>query len=268
MSGVTTPDGVTWSRARSSSARTCRSNSASARSALRGESAASRPRVWVIRSAVSYVPRWLVAIGSELESPSSRRVICGAVSNPPLRITPARLGKVSDWFASRVAMRTSLRSPGTTTMPPSIRRGSTFSMLMPATTVPMASRSSSASSPRTNVASVAASRARTVGATRTASSGMAHTGVSGWWSATAAATLAQTASRASGSARFTTTPSSWACAARSSLVVTSATWPMSAGVRAPRSAETRPPSTSSTGAPRFAATLALKDSSVGLPTSV
>ncbi len=141
-------------------------------------------------------------------------------------------------------------------------------MLMPATTVPSASRSSRASSPRTRVAPVASRSARTVGATSTRSSGMAHTGVSGWSSRTAASTLCTMAARASGSARFTTTPSSCACAARSSLVVTSATCAIASGVRTPRSAASRPPSTSRTGAPRFAATFALNDSSVGLPTSV
>ena len=60
-----------------------------------------------------------------------------------------------------------------------------------------------------------------------------------------------------GSARLTTTASSPACCSRSSAVVSSATWRISSGVRAPSPSLVRPPSTRSTGAPRLAAMRAL-----------
>ncbi len=178
---------------------------------------------------------------------------------------PAIDGKVSDCCASSVPTTTSDRSPGITRIPPSMRRSSTCSIDMPATTVPSDSRWSSSGSPRSSSASVARKSVPTLGALSSASSGIDQTGTP---AGTAPAIAAGMPSIASGSARFTITPAMDAWAAASSAVVTSASWRSSSAVRGPSVSGSRPPSTSSTEAPRFAATRALNPSSVGLPTSV
>ncbi len=211
-------------------------------------------------------------IGRVWSSPAMSVSMVGDSAKPPFSTMPATVGKVSEACAVSTPRRTSLRSPGITTMAPSVRRASTFSIDMAETTTPSASRLRSAWSPLTSVPSTASSSSATVGATRNASSGMAHTGTCGaraWSDAgTAAGIAAVMASSCSGSARFTTTPSRAACAVTSSGTARSAIWRISSGLRPPVSSARRPVSTRSTGAPRFAAMRALKDSSVGLPTSV
>ena len=72
---------------------------------------------------------------------------------------------------------------------------------------------------------------------------------------------ARTASTASTSTRLAITATVWAWLARSSAIALSAAARIWSGVRA------RPCTTRTTGEPRFAAILALKDSSVPLATS-
>ena len=183
---------------------------------------------------------------------------------------PAREGKVSAEWAISMANSTSERSPATMTMPPSMRRVSTFSIDMPAMTTPSASRCSSAGSPLIRVPSHAAMREETFGAVSNGSSGIAQTGIGSLLSrlwADAALSAATISSSLSGWARFATTPTTWACAASSSCMARPKTWRSSSALRLPLSSDC-PPSTSRTGAPRFAAMRALYESSVGLPTSV
>ncbi len=104
MSGVTTPDGRELrggaaARRRRRAARTGRS----ARSALRGESAARRPRVWVMpeRGVVGAEVVRARSAG-ELDSPSSSRVICGASLEPAVQddAGQAREGLRTGWRAA------------------------------------------------------------------------------------------------------------------------------------------------------------------------
>ena len=103
--------------------------------------------------------------------------IVAEMGKPPFSTTPASEGKVPDAFAISRASSTSLRSPATTTMAPSSRRVSTFSIDMPAMTTLSASRCSSAGSPLISRPSHAAMMVPTVGATSTRSSGIVHTGM-------------------------------------------------------------------------------------------
>ena len=132
MSGVTTV-GVREAE-RAGSAPRCRRaarTSPSAVSYRRCESAARRPRVFMIRTAVSYVPRSVAMIGSDEPSPSIRRSISSGSGNGPFSTMPASDGKVPDALASSVASSTSVRSAGTTTIALSVRRGSTLTIDMP-----------------------------------------------------------------------------------------------------------------------------------------
>ena len=118
MSGVTTVARATPKARRSSSVSTFVSKRASAVSYRRCESAASRPRVLMMRTAVSYVPRSVVMIGTLDPSPSSSRMTGSGSSKPPFSTIPEIDGKVPEAFASRVASSTSDRSAGMTTTAP------------------------------------------------------------------------------------------------------------------------------------------------------
>ena len=279
INGVTTLGRATPSSRVSRLVSTWRSNIARAVSYRRCESAARRPRVFMMRTAVSYVPRSVAMIGSDEPSPSMRRTIVSGSSNPPLRTTPASEGNVPEALASRVANSTSVRSAGMTMTADSIRRGSTLTIDMPATTTPSTSRVSSSGSPLISSPSTERSTPRMEGAMRNLSSGSAHTGtvrpVGVGAASTTRRTDATTSSRASGSARLTMTANTSARSWSSSGMVSAAICPTSCAVRAterPRVSPcpccARPPRTRSTGAPRFAAMRALYASSAGLPTSV
>ena len=121
-----------------------------------------------------------------------------------------------------------------------------MAVVIAAMTTPRASRLSRASSPRSNVPSIASRMPPTVGATSSGLSGIAHTGTS-----------VLIAVSAPSSARFTTTASRLAWASASSGMLSSAICRISSGVRPRDSSMLRPVSTSSTGAPRLAAMRAL-----------
>ena len=216
-------------------------------------------------------------IGRPAFSPSMSRSTASESGKPPFSTMPEIDGNVADACAVSTPSSTSLRSPGTTTTEPSMRRVSTFSIDIAAITTPSASRSSRSGSPAYSSPSTASMIARIDGATRNGSSGMAHTATDAAASVSrpvttsmsqraAAPTTSTISASRSGSARFTTTPRSVACSRASSSIASSVSWASSSGVRAsawpsrseaPRPWPTRPPSTSSTGAPRFAAMRAL-----------
>jgi hypothetical protein len=120
----------------------------------------------MMRTAVSYVPRSVVMIGTFEASPSRSRVTDSGSSNPPLSTTPEMEGNVPDASASSVARSTSERSAGMITTAPSSRRGSTFTIDMPATTTARASRVSRSGSPDSTSPSTERMMPRIDGATR------------------------------------------------------------------------------------------------------
>ncbi len=105
-------------------------------------------------------------IGTDGARPSISRSMLSGSSNPPLSTMPAIDGNVADEFASSTASSTSARSLGITTTEPSIRRGSTFTIDIAATTTPSASRESSSGSPLIRVPLVASMMLFMLGATR------------------------------------------------------------------------------------------------------
>ena len=86
-------------------------------------------------------------IGRPALSPSMSRSMCSESGNPPFSTMPEIDGNVADACAVSTPSSTSLRSPGTITTEPSMRRGSTFSIDIAAITTPSASRSSRSGSP-------------------------------------------------------------------------------------------------------------------------
>ena len=213
-SGVITSDVGRLRRRTSSAASTCCSNSASAAAYFCGESAARRLRAWVMRTAVSNVPRSFVAIGSVAPEPveqllHGRRDRETAVQDEA-RQRRERLRQVRHDGAEHDLAD---RSAGTTTIAPSVSRGSTLSTDIAATTVSRTGRSSPASSPEMRVAS---RRGQHVAQQRSG-----QLGVLGQRPARSTATLAISAS-AAGSARLTMVASSAACSALSSSIETRA----------------------------------------------
>ena len=211
-------------------------------------------------------------IGTEEAKPSSSWRIGSGSGNGPLRMIPAIRGNVPEESARRAASSTSVRSAGITTTASSVRRGRTFTIDMPATTIDSATAVRRSSSPLSSVPSTADTMPRMDGATSARSSGSAQTGVPAGTTARTASTMA---SSPSGSALFTATANSSARSSASSGSARAAIWPTAAASRAvvvPSCSAcrcwSRPLSTSRTGAPRFAAIRALKPSSAGLATSV
>ena len=86
-------------------------------------------------------------MGSRRPSPATRAAIDGCSSSPPLRMTRDNDGNPSAAWALTTASTTSERSPGVMTAMPSRSRSSTCSAVIPATSTPITSRSSSSSSP-------------------------------------------------------------------------------------------------------------------------
>ncbi len=223
---------------------------------LRGESFCSRPRTDVSARVVSLVSSRVATIGIVVPSPSISLVTWGGRSKPPLRTIPAMFGKFADTWAVRTPSTTSGRSPGVTTTAPSKSRSSTCGSVIAATITPVASWVSRDSSPLTSRPRQARIRSATDGALSSGSSGMANAGTS------RPSSDFTTASSESASARLATTANSVPWWARSSLTATSAAVRTSSGVRSLAF------STSITGLPRLAAIRALKENSVGAPTSV
>ena len=223
---------------------------------LRGESFCRRPRTDVSARVVSLVSIEVATIGMVVPRPSISLVTWAGRPNPPLSTIPVMFGKFADTWAVSTPSTTSGRSPGVTTTAPSKSRSSTCGSVIAATTTPVASWVRSDSSPLTRWPWQARIRSATEGALRSGSSGIANAGT---WCPSSDFT---TSSSPSGSARLATMANSAPWLARSSLVARSAAVRTSSGVRS-WAFRTR-----STGLPRLAAIFALKENSVGAPTSV
>ncbi len=163
-----------------------------------------------------------------------------------------------DWWASiRPGIR-SVRSLGAITVTSGRSRSSTLGRLIAATISPSASRSIQLSLPSTSSASAASTSARKVGADSTGLSRDRRGDQVGQ----VGQRRADRSTSSLGSTRLATTATVCAWLARSSVSAPSAAARICSGVRS------RPCTTSTTGEPRFAAILALKDSSVPVETSV
>ena len=215
MSGVTAAEWASPSARVNSSVSTFCSKRARAVSKRRCEPAARRPRVPMTRTAVSYVSRSVCTIGSEESRPAMSSCTAGGSGKGPLRMMPEIDGKVPEEFASSSPSSTSVRSAGTMTIAPSVRRGRMLLSDMPATTTSSTSRVISSSSPRRSRPSRRSMMSRTAGATSSTSSGIDQTptGASrvpsaAGASATTACTAALISRRRVGSARFVMTANS------------------------------------------------------------
>ncbi len=161
-----------------------------------------------------------------------------------------------DWWASISPGIRSVRSLGAITVTSGSRRASTLGRLIAATMIPSDSRSIQASEPSTSSASAASTKARNVGAESSGFSAIAAPTTPG--SPPSSVRIAS-ASAASTRLAITATVRAWlACSSATAL---------SAALRICSGARPRPCTTSTTGDPRFAAILALNESSVPLATS-
>ena len=148
ISGVTARVRATSSRSSSSSRSTRSSNSARAVATLRGDSflqPATHPRQRLLsrrwcRASWRRSAWWCRARRSAASPARAGR-------SPPLSTIPAIWGKFADTWAVRTPRTTSGQSPGATTTAPSNRRSGGWGSVMAAITTPVASCASSLSSP-------------------------------------------------------------------------------------------------------------------------
>ena len=120
-------------------------------SILRCELAVTRTRADATRLAVSKVPNRVVMIGTREPRPDTSDSIEGCSSRPPLRMTQDNDRKAFGRMGAQHCEHHIGAVAGVTTATPSVSRSTTCSAVMPATRTSIASRASSAGSPRRSV---------------------------------------------------------------------------------------------------------------------
>lgn len=180
---------------------TCRSNSPSAVSALRGVAAFSLPSRPDSSAAVGKLFPGTETTGVPGASRAASVRICSGGRSPRVSSTPA-IGGVPELCAASEPTTRSARSPGVTTRQPGVSAARKFGSIAPPNTKSSASRASPESSPSRTVPPRACVTCATVGADSAGSSGSTQHGTGSRDSSRSWMT-----SRSFGSTRFTASAS-------------------------------------------------------------